>query len=64
MYGKMRLLSFKGHWHEKVGQISRVVDPDPDWIRIQWLVCIRIRNPDQDPWARKMKKKMYFSLTF
>jgi hypothetical protein len=36
----------------------RVVDPDPDSMTL-W---IRIRNPD--PWARKMKKKMHFSLTF
>jgi hypothetical protein len=25
---------------------------------------IRIRNPDPDPWARKMEKKLHFSLTF
>jgi hypothetical protein len=32
------------------------VDPDPDWIRIQRLVWIRIRigNPDPDPGARKL----------
>jgi hypothetical protein len=30
------------------------VDPDPDWIRIQWGVWIRIRNPD--PGARKRRK--------
>jgi hypothetical protein len=36
--------------------LVRVVDPepDPDWIRIQWGVWIRIRNPD--PGARKRKK--------
>jgi hypothetical protein len=35
----------------------RVVDPDPDWIRIQRLVWIRIRigNPDPDPGARKLR---------
>jgi hypothetical protein len=35
---------------------TRVVDPDPDWIRIQWGVWIRIRNPDPDPGARKRRK--------
>jgi hypothetical protein len=37
--------------------ITRVVDPDPDWIRIQRLVWIRIRigNPDPDPGARKLR---------
>jgi hypothetical protein len=36
---------------------GRVVDPDPDWIRIQRLVWIRIRigNPDPDPGARKLR---------
>jgi hypothetical protein len=36
---------------------SRVVDPDPDWIRIQRHVWIRIRigNPDPDPGARKLR---------
>jgi hypothetical protein len=36
---------------------SRVVDPDPDWIRIQRLVWIRIHigNPDPDPGARKLR---------
>jgi hypothetical protein len=35
--------------------LTRVVDPEPDWIRIQWGVWIRIRirNPDPDPGARK-----------
>ncbi len=32
---------------------GRVVDPDPDWIRIQsglWIrIWISIRNPDPDP---------------
>jgi hypothetical protein len=37
---------------------TRVVDPD------SMTLCIRIRNPDPDPWARKMKKKIHFSLTF
>jgi hypothetical protein len=31
----------------------RVVDPDPDWIRIQWGLWIRIRNPDSDPGVKK-----------
>jgi hypothetical protein len=33
------------------------VDPDPDGIRIQRLVWIRIRigNPDPDPGARKQR---------
>jgi hypothetical protein len=39
--------------------VGRVVDPDldPDWIRIQRLVWIRIRigNPDPDPGARKLR---------
>jgi hypothetical protein len=32
---------------------SSAVDPDPDWIRIQWgpwiRIRIRIRNPDPSP---------------
>jgi hypothetical protein len=42
-------------------------DPDPNWIRIQGLVWIRIRirigNPDLDPGARKLRnfsEKMNF----
>jgi hypothetical protein len=39
--------------------ITRVVDPDPDWIRIQktlWIqIRIRIGNPDPDPGARKLR---------
>jgi hypothetical protein len=35
---------------------SRVVDPDPDS-----MTCV---DPDPDPWARKVKKKMHFSLNF
>jgi hypothetical protein len=37
--------------------LTRVVDPDPDWIRIQSLVWIRIRigNPDPDPGARTLR---------
>jgi hypothetical protein len=45
----------------------RVVDPDPDWIRIQWLCgsgsVLGIRIPDTDPGARKLRKfsgKMHF----
>jgi hypothetical protein len=41
------------------------VDLDPDWIRIQRLVWIRIRigKPDPDPGARKLRNfsgKMHF----
>jgi hypothetical protein len=32
---------------------TRVVDPDPDWIRIQSGLWIRIRNPDPDPGGQK-----------
>jgi hypothetical protein len=48
---------------------TRVVDLDPDWIRIQRLVWIRIRirignpDPDPDPGARKLRNfsgKMHF----
>jgi hypothetical protein len=41
------------------------VDPDPDWIRIQRLVWIRIRigNPDPDPGARKLRKGRGFFYT-
>ena len=28
---------------------SSIVDPDPDWIRIQDLIWIRIPNTDPDP---------------
>jgi hypothetical protein len=37
----------------------RVVDPDPDWIRIKWGAWIRnrIQNPDPDPGARKRRKR-------
>jgi hypothetical protein len=31
------------------------VDPDPDWIRIQRFVWIRIRIGNPDPGARKLK---------
>jgi hypothetical protein len=36
---------------------GRVVDPYPDWIRIQRLFGIRIRiwNPDPEPGARKLR---------
>jgi hypothetical protein len=36
---------------------TRVVDQDPDWIRIQRLLWIRISigNPDPDPGARKLR---------
>jgi hypothetical protein len=46
---------------------SRVVDPDPDWIRIQRLCgsvsVLGIRIPDPDPGARKLRNisvKMHF----
>jgi hypothetical protein len=37
-----------------------VVDPDPDWIRIQWGLCIRIRirNPDPDQRGQKCPTKI------
>jgi hypothetical protein len=39
--------------------IVTIVDPDPDWIWIQWLCGsgFWIRGPDPDPWAWKWKKK-------
>jgi hypothetical protein len=40
--------------------ITRVSDPDPDWIRIQsgqWI-RIRIRNPDSDPGGQKWPTKV------
>jgi hypothetical protein len=45
------------------------VDPDPDWIRIQRFVWIRIRigNPDPDPGARKLRNfsgKKHFLVIF
>jgi hypothetical protein len=32
-----------------------LLDPDPDWIRIEWAcwIQIRIRNPDPDPLTKK-----------
>ncbi len=30
---------------------------DPDWIRIQWGLWIRIRNPDPDPGGQKCPRK-------
>jgi hypothetical protein len=48
----------------KGSRYFRVVDPDPDWIRIQsglWI-RIRIRNPDPDPggqkWPTKVEKNL------
>ncbi len=32
---------------------NSVVDPDQDWIGIQWGPWIRILNPDQDPGGQK-----------
>jgi hypothetical protein len=50
---------------------SRVVDPDPDWIRIQRLCgsgsVLGIRIPDPDPGARKLRNfigKMHFLVIF
>ncbi len=39
---------------------TRVVDPDPDWIRIQSGLWIRIciRNPDPDPGGQKLPTKV------
>jgi hypothetical protein len=36
------------------------VDPEPDWIRIQWDPWIRIRNPnpDPDPGGQKLPTKI------
>jgi hypothetical protein len=46
------------YWTKALVQI-RVVDPDPDWIRIQWLCgsgsILGIRIPDPDPGARKLR---------
>jgi hypothetical protein len=37
------------------------VDPDPDWIRNQWLwIRIRIRIGNPDPEARNFSEKMHF----
>jgi hypothetical protein len=53
------------------GLKTRVVDPDPDWIRIQRLCgsgsLLRIRIPDPDPGARKLGNfsgKMHFLVIF
>jgi hypothetical protein len=46
---------------------SRVVDPDPDWIRIQRTLLIRIRIRNPDPGARKLRNfsgKMQFLVIF
>ncbi len=34
---------------------SSVMDPDPDWILIQWgsWIRVQIRNPDPDPRGQK-----------
>jgi hypothetical protein len=34
-----------------------VLDPNPDWIRIQSGQWIRIRNPDPDPEGQKLTHK-------
>jgi hypothetical protein len=36
---------------------TSVVDPDPDWIRIQWVDPDPIRNPDQDPGGQNLPTK-------
>jgi hypothetical protein len=45
-------------WGIKNSVFNRVVDPDPDWIRIQRLCGSRsvlgIRIPDLDPGVRKL----------
>jgi hypothetical protein len=54
------------HWLKHRFKI-RVVDPDPDWIRIQRLVWIRIRIGNPDPGARKLRNfsgKMHFLIIF
>jgi hypothetical protein len=57
-----KLQSFESSDHFQAGGIThtnlpfqetRVVDPDPDWIRIQSGLWIRIRNPDPDPGGQK-----------
>jgi hypothetical protein len=52
-------------------KLTRVVDPDPDWIRIQRLCgsgsVFGIRIPDPDPGARKLRNfsgKMHFLVIF
>ena len=32
---------------------TKCIVVDPDWIRIQWWIRIRIRNPDPDPGGQK-----------
>jgi hypothetical protein len=51
--------------------LNRVVDPDPDWIRIQRLCgsgsVLGIRIPDPDPGAGKLRNfsgKMHFLVIF
>ncbi len=39
---------------------SSVVDPDPDWIRIQWGPWIRIQVGNNDPRPKLEKKLRYF----
>jgi hypothetical protein len=58
--GTLFLFIFKfsglfSNFYEMVHMTSRVVDPDPDpdWIRIQSGLWIRIRNPDPDPGGQK-----------
>jgi hypothetical protein len=56
---------------KKAELIDRVVDPDPDWTRIQ-RICgygsvLGIRIPDPDPGARKLRNfsgKMHFLVIF
>ena len=38
--------------------IPSVLDPDPDWIRIQSGQWIRIRNPDPEPGGQKRSTKV------
>jgi hypothetical protein len=45
----------------KIFRESSVVDPDQypdlDWIRFQWGLLIRIRNPDPDTGGQKVPEK-------
>jgi hypothetical protein len=70
------LLNFTHFCRKKMTKFSwfikcRVVDPDPDWIRIQRLCGfgsgIRIPNTDPDPGVRKLRNfrgKMHFLVIF
>ncbi len=38
-------------------EITRIADPDPNWIRIQSGQWIRIRNPDPHPGGQNDPQK-------